>query len=162
MRKFRIGFVCVIAMLLGALGGCAPRQVVPRPVSGGLNQTFVLRVGQTATIRDRPLEITFKDVFSDSRCPTGAMCIVAGEVVMLLLAQVANNIKDITFHVRPGGDAHEFAGYTIRVTQIDPPKGPPETMIAENQYVAYIQVRAGKATSPIPISPTTPMISPSY
>jgi len=58
-----------------------PRPPAARNVS--LNTPFVIAYGETVAIPGFDILITFKDV-QDSRCPTGLMCLVAGEAVATL------------------------------------------------------------------------------
>jgi hypothetical protein len=48
------------------------------PTSAALDQAFQLTVGSSATITSENLQVGFEQVLSDSRCPHGAQCIVAG------------------------------------------------------------------------------------
>ena len=49
-------------------------------VKAGLGQQFSLAINQTATISGENLKVKFLDITGESRCPTGATCIWAGEV----------------------------------------------------------------------------------
>ncbi|MCJ7769747.1 MAG: hypothetical protein MUO92_04685 [Dehalococcoidales bacterium] len=50
----------------------------------GLGEEFSLSIGQTVTITDEDLEITFVEVSGDNRCARDVVCITAGEVVCLM------------------------------------------------------------------------------
>ncbi len=52
----------------------------PGQVKAGLGQQFSLAINQTATVSGENLKIRFLDITGESRCPTGATCIWAGEV----------------------------------------------------------------------------------
>ena len=62
-------------MTLLALTAVSCRQ----PVKALLGTPVVLPVGQTATFGQSDLDLRFRRVASDSRCPTGATCVWAGE-----------------------------------------------------------------------------------
>jgi hypothetical protein len=49
-----------------------------------LSDEFSLSIGQKAVIEGEDLEITFKEVLEDSRCPTGVECIWEGRVRCLI------------------------------------------------------------------------------
>ena len=49
-----------------------------------LGQQFSLAIGETAGISGEDLAIRFVDVAGDSRCPTGVVCIWAGQVDCLV------------------------------------------------------------------------------
>ena len=53
------------------------RQAEP-PKSVKKNEPFVLKPGQTATIVDENLTVTFVRVPSDSRCPVNVQCFIRG------------------------------------------------------------------------------------
>ena len=80
MRGYVVWFSIAISLLV-PLSGCSEptaNMVV------GLDEEFTLSVGQSATIRGGNLSIEFVEVVSDSRCPTGATCIWAGEASCLV------------------------------------------------------------------------------
>lgn len=62
-----------LAMLF-VLAGCAPTS----QIKANLGQQFSLSINQTAVISGENLRVKFLYV-NDSRCPTGATCIWAGE-----------------------------------------------------------------------------------
>jgi len=47
-----------------------------------LGENFDIRLGTTIEIPDDSTHVKFTDVTSDSRCPTGAQCVWAGEAVV--------------------------------------------------------------------------------
>jgi hypothetical protein len=63
------------------LGGCPAASY---DVKAKLGHEFILPVGQRAAIEGEDLELRFKTVLSDNRCPRGAQCIIAGEVRVIL------------------------------------------------------------------------------
>ena len=70
----------LLAVLLTACG----TSTEPR-----LGEDIEIRLGTTVEIPDDSTRVRFTDVTSDSRCPTGAQCIWAGEAVALFT--VGNN-----------------------------------------------------------------------
>jgi hypothetical protein len=48
-----------------------------------LGDNIDIRLGSTIEIPDDSVRVQFTDVTSDSRCPTGAQCVWAGEAVAL-------------------------------------------------------------------------------
>jgi hypothetical protein len=76
MLKYTLYSIAILAILLTTFGcgsGSSKIQV-------GLNEEFVLSKGQSATISGEDLEIKFKDVTGDSRCPSNVECFWAGQV----------------------------------------------------------------------------------
>ncbi len=62
----------LLGLVLFVLPACSPAPAPPSTSTGALGQTFVLALGQSATVTGEGLTITFTDVTEDSRCPTGA------------------------------------------------------------------------------------------
>jgi hypothetical protein len=52
------------------------------PGSVKLNQSFTLKVSASESIEGENAQIGFDSVLSDSRCPKGAQCIVAGDATI--------------------------------------------------------------------------------
>lgn len=96
------------------------------PVKAVLGTPVVLPVGQTATFGRSDLDLRFKRVASDSRCPTGATCVWAGEAAVTVEARILKGPVE-TFDIRmPAGNAPDSAvwkpydAYRIRVVRLDP------------------------------------------
>lgn len=64
----------ILAAILTACGTSTEPQ---------LGDNIEIRLGTTIEIPDDSTRMTFTDVTSDSRCPTGAQCVWAGEAVAL-------------------------------------------------------------------------------
>ncbi len=73
-------YVLAFVSLALFLSGCPASDVV----NAKLGHEFTLPVGQRAVIEGEDLELRFKVVLSDNRCPQGAQCIIAGEVRIIL------------------------------------------------------------------------------
>lgn len=69
-----------LALLLTACGTSTEPQ---------LGENIEVRLGTTIEIPDDSTRVRFTDLTSDSRCPTGAQCVWAGEAVALFT--VGNN-----------------------------------------------------------------------
>ena len=60
----------------------------------GLNEEFYLSIGQRAFIAGENLEVRFKEVIEDSRCPRGVTCIWAGRVSCVIeLAHIGSSYR---------------------------------------------------------------------
>jgi len=125
------------------LVGCRPS--VPSP---GLGETFQLAPGQSVGVKGERVEVGFKRVTADSRCPDGAQCIVAGEAVVSLWARETGSAERNTFEARVPGGMHdpdstaalaEFQNWRIQVLQLEPyPKvGAP---VDTTRYLATLRV----------------------
>jgi hypothetical protein len=50
-------------------------------VSASTGEQFILPIGKTAVIAKENLSVKFEELTADSRCPTGAQCIQAGNAI---------------------------------------------------------------------------------
>ena len=80
MLKYFIPLVMIL--LIGLTASCSGSS--PAETNVNLGQQFNLKFAQTASINGEPLMIKFSQLVSDSRCPTGAVCVWEGEVSCLL------------------------------------------------------------------------------
>jgi hypothetical protein len=73
-------WLAIAVSVLLAVSGCSKSEVVQ--VDPGTE--FSLSVGQVGVLTGEDIQIEFVEVISDSRCPTGATCIWAGEASCLI------------------------------------------------------------------------------
>ena len=66
-----------------------------------LGQNFDLAFDQTAISSDGTVEVHFKSVESDSRCPSDVICIWEGEATIALTVTIGNTAADITLSTHP-------------------------------------------------------------
>jgi hypothetical protein len=78
MTKYVMAIFTAIALLISTACG------KPAPLEARLDVEFTLSPGQMANIATENLSLKFVELVSDSRCPTGATCIWAGEASCLL------------------------------------------------------------------------------
>src|SRR5215212_10020209 len=97
-----------------AEGGKRPRAVA-------LDETFVLRAGESARIEGERLELTFDAVVSDSRCPKGAQCIVEGDAIVRItvVKASAGTSHDLHTSERASQEA-TVDGFAVRLLRLDP------------------------------------------
>jgi hypothetical protein len=104
-----------------ALSGVSCRK----PISPALSQPFDLHAGQAARPRGSDLELYFRRVAADSRCPRGVQCITAGEAVVTLDARILQGYPE-TFEVRLEGASSDslkeaiYQGYGVRLLSLEP------------------------------------------
>lgn len=72
-------FVCLLLTT-----ACAEKS--PTAPTVPLNQQFELAPGQSASVQDTALTVTFLRVTGDSRCPADAFCIQGGDAVVWVRA----------------------------------------------------------------------------
>lgn len=86
------------AILLAFSIGCSGSPTQPSPLPIG--KPFELRMGAGATL-DGDLRVIFLDVLSDSRCPMDAICVAAGQAIVVIgFAERSNPITSPTLSIR--------------------------------------------------------------
>jgi len=107
--------------------------------SSSLGVEFSLRPGQQTSINGEDLTIKFKSVSNDSRCPTDAQCIWAGNAeINVDLTKTGNPSSTIQLNTAGSTDLPNeanYLNYTIRITELQPyPKV--DSTIAQADYMA--------------------------
>jgi hypothetical protein len=110
VRKYVLGLSVAILVLV-PLSGCTK----PAVDEVSLDKEFTLSVGQSVSVKGEDLTITFVEVVSDSRCPTGATCIWAGEASSLIeITDAASTYRKVL--TEPGSSSPtkaDFTGYEV-------------------------------------------------
>ena len=106
-----------------------------------LGIAFPLGLGESASIAETDLRLTFADIVRDSRCPEDVTCIVAGEAVVVLDAQSGGKRASLTFKVAPrGNDAQRFKTFNITIVGVEP-KPQSDRQIDYSHYVVGVVVK---------------------
>lgn len=84
-------FLGVIIGIGSVVSGCSSATTEYK-----LGQPFVLKPGESATIQNESLNLTFREVINDSRCPEGAVCIWQGQVQCLLNITIEGKKEQLT------------------------------------------------------------------
>lgn len=134
MKRFSSVTVAFAFALL--MSGCATHPAQP---SRPLGQPFELHAGTSAIVDDR-LRVMFERVRSDSRCPLDALCIQAGEaIVVLKLLQPAAAQVEQELRTTPGFSETSFDSYLIRLVALAPyPRS--TSQIRPEEYIATLTV----------------------
>jgi len=105
----------LFVLALGALG-CDQSPTSP---TVPLNHEFELGFGQAAVIEDVSLAVRFNGVSNDSRCPSGAFCILGGDALVNITATSRQSSRDYELHT---GDMRpvQHEGVTIALVQLQP------------------------------------------
>ena len=69
----------MLVVLALVAAGCTGASMAP---SGPFDARVVLAPGQSATVDEAPLVISFIGVIGDSRCPADALCILGGDALV--------------------------------------------------------------------------------
>jgi phage shock protein E len=131
-------FIAAIALVScsAAAPGCAAHPSQP---SRPLGQPFDLKAGTSAVLTDG-LRLTFERVRTDSRCPLDALCIQAGEaIVVLTLAQSAAAPVEQELRTTPAFSEASYLSYVVKLVALAP--YPRSTQpIRPEEYVATLTV----------------------
>ena len=116
----RRGVAC-IAAALALLSGCL-NTYRTGPVPGtDENQEVQIPLGQTRTFDEERLAVGFGRVMEDSRCPSDAQCVRAGNAMVGLVLQErgeATRSVELNTGQDPRRVSHE--GYIVEVVGLDP------------------------------------------
>ena len=138
-HSYRFAFIA--AMFAGALGvsGCASAA------EARIGEPFGLAVGESATLKECDVTLTFDRVANDSRCPRGTNCIWAGDAEVIVSVAHGGSRSTVTLHASgvsgegaqtlPGGCTVELVGLSPEPDQSGP--------IAQEDYAATLLVREG-------------------
>ncbi len=112
MRSMLRG-VTPLATAIFSLVACSSGNA--NEIKAPLGKEFVLPVGQTVSIDNGQLLISFESVTADSRCPKGVTCIWAGEAKCRMQITNEGSTSDIVFTETGGTDGYSqstFNNYT--------------------------------------------------
>ena len=126
------------------LVACDDEPTGPKP-----GESFTLEVGEKATLDAVQTSVRFLAVAEDSRCPSQAQCVWAGDgAVVLEIAPATGDAAEHALHTNPesGPGAVALAGYELTLLRLDPyPEIPGD--IAPGAYRAtlalYEQLESG-------------------
>jgi hypothetical protein len=110
VRNYAVWISLAILVLI-PLSGCTK----PAVDEVSLNAEFTISAGQSVSVKGENLSIKFVEVISDSRCPTGATCIWAGEASSLIeITDSASTYRKVL--TEPGSSSPtkaDFTGYEV-------------------------------------------------
>jgi len=93
-----------------------------------LGEPFTLGIGESATITERGLKLTFAEVIQDARCPLQVECETMGPVEILVILQIQEG-EAAQYEMNPdqvlvpsGWAPHEvrYFEYVVRLVNVDP------------------------------------------
>ena len=139
-----------VATLIVTLAAEEPTATEPAPqptleTEMRLDEPFVLAAGQTVTVTDTALQLTFTNVVEDSRCPTQVTCVWAGQVIIEVEVQPEDESPQtilIQIPTNPSGgkDTVEVSGYTLFLEKVEPYPNDPNAPIPFADYRATVVV----------------------
>ena len=139
MSRWATRFVLPSAIIFAAWNvsfGCAAHPSQP---SRPLGQPFDVKAGMSVVLTDG-LKLTFDRVQADSRCPLDAICIQAGEaIVVLTLSQSAATPAERELRTTPAFSEVSYLSFVIKLVALAPyPRSTQQ--IRPEDYVATLTV----------------------
>lgn len=94
------------------------------PRAPALDTPIQLKVGEEAIFAEQDLSVRFLQIAEDSRCPTGAQCIWAGQVTASLkIGHGGQSSEEAALTLRPGGEelaTRELFGFCFTLLGVEP------------------------------------------
>ena len=140
MKLQHLHIIVLVVLLL--FGSACARP--PGEISAKLGQEFTLAPGQSAAVAGEPLKVKFLEVISDSRCPTGAVCIWQGESSCLLEVTYNQSAyrKTLTQPGLTGPAQTTFADYQMQFNEL----------IKHLYLIAFFNISLAQNVAPICIN----------
>ena len=131
-----------LAAVLG-IAGCFPNTFRTGPVPGtDANQEIAIPVGETRTLDEQQFAVSFGRVLEDSRCPSGAQCVSAGNAhVALLLQERGESTRTVQLNTNVDPRVVKHEGYRVELVGLDPL--PTAGQPAPENYVVRLRVTRG-------------------
>jgi hypothetical protein len=138
----RLAFLAVCCLMLAACQSDTQPTNTPVPqsesIDAGLDEPFTLSVGESVTLADTALTLTFEMVERDGRCPSAVDCAESGPVVVIISA-VQGTEQPTTFTMNPDPQLAQlsgmppnkmmYQGYEIELTAVNPYPEQPEDLL---------------------------------
>ncbi|SIQ61915.1 hypothetical protein SAMN05880574_11845 [Chryseobacterium sp. RU37D] len=113
-------------------------------------EIIYLNEGENKFLKEYQMNVTFKGVSEDSRCPKGVNCIWAGvavaqvEVMGIATRPMTLNLASMDNKGRNYNKSAEFNGYTISLADVQPYPGADEgTKALNGKYKIGITIKKG-------------------
>ena len=104
-----------VAAVAAGLSACTPVN----PTS--IDHRLTLAVGQTASVQDASLRLTFQAVTGDSRCPADAICIQGGDAVVHIEVQSSIGGSVVAYDLHTGNmKPVQHTSFTIALVELTP------------------------------------------
>jgi Na+-transporting NADH:ubiquinone oxidoreductase subunit NqrC len=109
-------------------------------VSAQSNGTLKVRVNQQKTHARSKLKITFVALVEDSRCPTGANCVWAGNAkIRVKITDARGRSETVEMNTNMGEKGASFGGYAVNLVGVDP-RPAANIRINRNGYTATFEI----------------------
>ncbi|GMV11181.1 MAG TPA: hypothetical protein PKC83_05980 [Gemmatimonadaceae bacterium] len=136
-----------LAAALATPAACGTSSTASSPVlpsvQGATNREFDLAVGQRATVGAPSVSVRFDTVTADSRCPTDALCVWAGDAALrftITVGDAPSKVVELHSFIEPRSVTD--AGVTVELLRVTPATDSRKP-IALKDYRARLIVRDG-------------------
>jgi hypothetical protein len=127
-----------VALALG-LAVCGNPQPFEPEIEVPLDQTFVLRVGQSAAVSGTELRLRFEEVREDSRCPTDVVCVWGGNARLRFTVDADGEVDPLELNTALDPRSATAGGFVIAVEGVQPETRTTVT-IDPDEYIATLRV----------------------
>lgn len=119
IARHHIHGTSVLLVLCGFLAtGCD--QASPSAPTVPLDQQFVLKSGELASIAGTGVRVQFVEVVNDSRCPLNATCIAAGDASIAIAVVDDQGSSRYELHTDPSRKSATHRDLRIELTELQP------------------------------------------
>lgn len=122
--------------------------------NGNLSTTISLKEGEKIFLKPQQMNITFKGIVSDSRCPEGVNCIWAGaatasvEIMTTTSRPMLIELSSLDLPSKNFSKTQNVAGYNITLEKVLPyPNQTNNTANLKGQYRIALKIEKGNATT---------------
>lgn len=128
----------VRAILLAAFAAAAcGAQSTERPTGPKLGENVLVRIDSAVRLPADTTTVRFTQVTSDSRCPSGAQCVWAGEATIVL---TVGGTQQVTLRLAPGSPESTAVVGMFKISFVDlAPYPQVEKPRAKGGYVATLR-----------------------
>ncbi|MEW6511129.1 MAG: hypothetical protein AB1428_09250 [Bacteroidota bacterium] len=133
----------ILILILFSFPSCLDRDLLTDVITGGPSDVH-LRPGQSVRILPEDFLVTFDRVTSDSRCPTGALCIWAGDAgTRFMISRMRATAIDCTLHTTLDPRSIRLDGVTLTLHRLLP-YPVLDVPIDPASYVATLRISHGR------------------
>ncbi len=127
----RIALLAAVVIGLVVVGCGLSQKAEADPVRSNLDEQFILRGAQEATIQGENLRVRFDSVLEDSHCPTEVECFWTGQAwIALLVSPDGSAPATVEFNTNPAPGLNrqtlQTGGYTVELKSLEPYPRTPE------------------------------------
>ncbi len=125
------------------------------PVKNTREQLIYFKEGENKFLQDYQMNVTFKGITEDSRCPKGVNCMWAGAAVAQIQVMGTHtrpmtlNISTVDNESRNYSSSTEFNGYLISLEDVTPyPESSGGTKALAGKYTIGIRIQKSGESTP--------------